>query len=155
MPTFTADEVGAIVADAARHQHREDESFTEDEVIAIASEFGVDAEHVRSAMERRTRASADETRRARELQSFRTHATVYAIVIGSMWAVGIIGAVVAISTGVWGAVPFWMVFPTLGWGIGLWSHWNKVQRIGTERESRQNSHHRHSRHRSRHCAPHS
>ncbi len=142
MTAYTADELAAIVTEAARRQHDHDETFTEDDVIAIASEFGIDADHVAAAMAKRTSLVEAETRRLREMRSFRAHATAYALVIGSMWIAAVVGGAVAIATGVWGAIPFWVVFPTFGWGIGLWSHWNKVQRIGTDSEWERRSRHR-------------
>ena len=136
MNRYTADDVGAIVADAARRQYAHDDTFTEDDIADIASEFGVNAEFVDQAIADRRAVAEAERRREREMRSFRTHATVYALVIGSMWIVGLVGLVVAVATETWGAIPFWVVFPTFGWGIGLWSHWRKVDAIGTDREMR-------------------
>ena len=50
MNRYTADDVGAIVADAAPRQYAHDDTFTEDDIADIASEFGVNAEFVDQAI---------------------------------------------------------------------------------------------------------
>ena len=132
MDRYTADDVGAIVAEAARRQHHHDDTFTVDDITAIATEFGIRDEYVEEAVHERADARRRAEKYERERRSFRTHATVYALVIGSMWVAALVGGAIAIATGVWGAIPFWVVFPTFGWGIGLWSHWNKVAALGAD-----------------------
>ena len=129
---YTADDVGAIVAEAARRQHQHDDTFTIDDISGIAGEFGIRPEYVAEAVESREASQRRSAKHERERRSFRTHATIYALVIGSMWIAALIGGAIAIATGVWGAIPFWVVFPTFGWGIGLWSHWQKVRSLELE-----------------------
>ncbi|MFO7975292.1 MAG: 2TM domain-containing protein [Candidatus Hydrogenedentota bacterium] len=113
-PTYTPDEVTAIVASALRRQRSKDR-VPLDDLVEIAAELGVSRGAVEAAAEHLATEHDMEYAReqwcARQKQAFRGHLVSYVIVNAFLIVLDF-----TISGGAW-----WY-FPFLGWGVGLAFH---------------------------------
>lgn len=73
-------------------------------------------------------------KQAKARVGFRMHLRSYLIVNAGLWLIWAISNVSVQSSGHIGLLFPWPLFPMLGWGIGLASHYFSVFRGGNERD---------------------
>jgi len=114
---YSPGEVSAIVKRALTGAADGAESVTYEELAETAREMGVSAERLHAAI----RAQEEEGRmedardrvRLRRRQEFFQHLRAYCIVNGALFLLNLAAT---------GLSPMWVVFPLIGWGIGLAFH---------------------------------
>lgn len=119
---YTPDEVSAIVRRAlSPGGSHGGETVSYEELAETAREMGVSAESlhaaIRAEQEERRVDEARETVRLRRRQEFFQHVRAYCIVNGALFLINVFTT---------GLSPMWVVFPLIGWGIGLAFHASSV-----------------------------
>ena len=72
-------------------------------------------------------------KQAKARVGFRMHLTSYLIVNAGLWLIWAFTNFTMHSNGHFGFIFPWPIFPMIGWGIGLASHYFHVYRGGSER----------------------
>lgn len=119
---YTAEEVSAIVRRALTPGGAAGEATVSyDELAETAREMGVGAERlhaaIRSEQEERRIGEARERVLLLRRQEFFQHLRAYCIVNGALFLINLVTT---------GLSPMWVVFPLIGWGIGLAFHASSV-----------------------------
>jgi hypothetical protein len=73
-------------------------------------------------------------KQAKARVGFRMHLRTYLIINSTLWIIWAVTSVAFRSPSHWGFIFPWPIFPTLGWGIGLASHYFGVYRGGSEKD---------------------
>jgi len=73
-------------------------------------------------------------KQAKARVGFRMHLTSYLIVNAGLWLIWALSSFTMHSSGYFGFIFPWPLFPMIGWGIGLASHYFHVYRGGSERD---------------------
>jgi 2TM domain len=126
---FTQEEVNSILSRAVERQSPTEGGLTYDELLDAARQAGISAETIDAAASEvdssRRVAGEDELARAelaartwRQRRGFVLHFTVFAMV---MVLLGVINGQTWRENGV-----LWVLYPLLGWGIGLAAHFASV-----------------------------
>ena len=109
---FTTDEVDAIVRRALTGQRSED-TISHEELLEIAEESGISSENLQRAIDEHEREDALEEARAiwrdRRRRKFYAHLRTYLIVNGVLLLANLFTS----------PRYMWVVWPILGWGLGL------------------------------------
>ncbi|MEZ0542567.1 2TM domain-containing protein [Fibrella arboris] len=72
-------------------------------------------------------------KQAKERVGFRMHLRSYLIVNGGLWLIYLFTQFSLVQSGHRGYLVPWPIFPMLGWGIGLVSHYASVYRSPNQR----------------------
>ena len=112
--SYTREEVNAILARAVERQHRD--LTTHKELVEAAREIGLGPEAIDAAAREVEASRGDEEERRRVREKLRrrlfNHAFSYVLVMAFLLAVNLLTS----------TAYMWVVWPALGWGLGLMFH---------------------------------
>ncbi|AKF80251.1 hypothetical protein MFUL124B02_09790 [Myxococcus fulvus 124B02] len=111
---FTEAEAADIIREASTHalkSRAHERKLTREEVLAMAREMGLSEASVEAALATRGKKDEDRLKLRKDLLGLATHGLSYTIVIGALTLIDLLSG------------PTWfVVWPALGWGIGLAFH---------------------------------
>ncbi|NVJ21697.1 MULTISPECIES: 2TM domain-containing protein [Myxococcus] len=111
---FTEREAAELIREASAHaltSQASERPLTREEVLAMAREMGLSEASVEVALAARGQKDQDRQKLRKDLLGLATHGFSYTIVIGALTLIDVL-------TG----PSWWVVWPAIGWGIGLAFH---------------------------------
>ena len=111
---YSSEEVGQIVRHGLRD--KAEDTIGYDELMEIGREFGLDTDDIHAAIESHEESERRELRAQRRRAGFTSHLYSY---------LGVNALLILINLLTPG--PWWVQWPILGWGIGLFFHYRGVQ----------------------------
>ncbi len=127
-PTYTAEDVQAILAEALALQASE--RFTRSQLLEMAAEMNISADLLdqveQNWRQRQQQKAQEQARKQKRRRLLRQQLITYAVVNGGLMVLNLVTA---------GTIT-WAIFPLLGWGLGLLlgsgkygcrNHWNRAK----------------------------